>query len=98
MPKRMHVSPFMPMEQTYEWSSGEPVERLGVRIANRERGELVFEASLALRRRELTRAAMTTVPLAHPPQVLAAIARIYGNAARLKLKGAPFHPHPNAAR
>ena len=98
MPKRMHVSPFMPMEQTYEWSSGEPVERLGVRIANRERGELVFEASLALRRRELTRAAMTTVPLAHPPQVLAAIARIYGNAARLKLKGAPFHPHPKAAR
>ena len=37
MPKRMHVSPFMPMEQTYEWSSGEPGERLGVRIANRER-------------------------------------------------------------
>ena len=98
MAKRMHVSPFMPMEQTYEWSSGEPGERLGVRIANRERGELVFEASLALRRRELTRAAMTTVPLTHPPQVLAAIARIYGNALRLKLKGAPFFPHPKAAR
>jgi uncharacterized protein len=98
MRKRMHVSPFMPMEQTYEWSSGEPGERLGVRLANRERGELVFEASLALRRRELTRAAMTTVPVAHPPQVVAAIARIYGNAARLKLKGAPFHPHPRAAR
>jgi hypothetical protein len=98
MRKRMHVSPFMPMDQTYEWSSGEPGERLGVRIANRERGELVFEASLALRRRELTRAAMTTVPLTHPPQVLAAIARIYRNAARLKLKGAPFYPHPKAAR
>jgi uncharacterized protein len=98
MRKRMHVSPFMPMDQTYEWSSGEPGERLGVRIANCERGELVFEASLALCRRELTRAAMTTVPLTHPPQVLAAIARIYRNAARLKLKGAPFYPHPKAAR
>jgi len=98
MAKRMHVSPFMPMEQTYEWSSGEPGERLGVRLANRERGKLVFEASLALRRRELTRAAMTSVPLTHPPQVLAAIARIYGNALRLKLKGAPFFPHPKAAR
>lgn len=98
MAKRMHVSPFMPMEQTYEWSSSEPGERLGVRIANRERGELVFDASLALRRRELTPAAMTTVPLSHPPQVIAAIGRIYGNALRLRLKGAPFFPHPRRRR
>jgi DUF1365 family protein len=94
MAKRLHVSPFMPMEQVYEWSSDEPDERLGVRIANRERGELVFEASLALRRRELSPRAMTTVPAAHPPQVLAAIARIYGHAVRLRIKGARFHPHP----
>ena len=94
MAKRMHVSPFMAMEQTYEWSSGEPGERLGVRIANRERGELMFEASLALRRRALTPATMTSVPLSHPPQVIAAIARIYGNALGLWIKGAPFHPRP----
>jgi len=95
MAKRMHVSPFMSMAQTYEWASTEPGERLGVRIANRERGELVLEASLALRRRELGRASMTTVPLAHPPQVLASVARIYGNALRLRLKGVPVHPHPS---
>ena len=42
--KRLHVSPFMPMEQTYEWSASEPGERLGVSIANRdERGRSVFE-------------------------------------------------------
>jgi uncharacterized protein len=98
MAKRMHVSPFMAMDQSYEWTSSEPGERLGVRIANHERGELVFDASLALRRRELTPAAMTTVPLSHPPQVIAAIARIYGNALRLRLKGAPFHPHPQQRR
>lgn len=98
MAKRMHVSPFMPMDQTYEWTSSEPGERLGVRIANRERGELVFDASLTLRRRELTAATMTAIPLAHPPQVIAAIARIYGNALRLRLKGAPFHPHPRRRR
>jgi uncharacterized protein len=98
MAKRMHVSPFMPMDQTYEWSSSEPGDHLGVRIANRERGELVFDASLTLRRRELTPATMTTVPLSHPPQVIAAIARIYGNALRLRLKGVPFFPHPQRRR
>ncbi|HSI79730.1 MAG TPA: DUF1365 domain-containing protein [Solirubrobacterales bacterium] len=94
MAKRMHVSPFMSMDQTYEWTSTEPGDRLAVRIANRERGELVFAASLVLNRRELTPAAMTTVPLAHPPQVLAGLGRIYGNAVRLRLKGAPVHAHP----
>ncbi len=94
MAKRMHVSPFMAMDQTYEWSSTEPGERLGVRIANRERGELVFEAALALRRRPLSLASMTTVPLSHAPQALATIGRIYANAVRLWAKGARFHPHP----
>ena len=41
-----HVSPFMPMEQTYEWSSGEPGSgwACGSPTAS---AELVFEASLA---------------------------------------------------
>jgi uncharacterized protein len=94
MAKRMHVSPFMPMDQTYEWTSTEPGERLDVNIANREGGRTVFRAALTLRRSELTPAAMTAVPLSHPPQVLAAIARIYGNALRLRLKSAPYFPHP----
>ena len=94
MAKRMHVSPFMPMDHTYEWTSNEPGERLGVSIANQDGGRTVFRAALALRRRELTPAAMTAVPLSHPPQVVAAIARIYGNALRLRLKGAPAFPHP----
>jgi DUF1365 family protein len=94
MVKRMHVSPFMPMDQVYEWSSGEPGERLGVRIANRERGELVHEASVTLARRELTPTAMTTVPLSYPPQAIAALVRIYANALRLRLKGAPYLRHP----
>jgi hypothetical protein len=46
----------------------------------------------ALRRCELTRTTMTTVPLSHPPQVIAAIARIYCNALRLRLRGAPVFP------
>ena len=42
--KLMHVSPFMPMEQLYEWSATEPGERLSVAIRNREDDRVVFEA------------------------------------------------------
>ena len=35
--KRLHVSPFMPMEQSYDWRISEPGDALDVRIANVER-------------------------------------------------------------
>ena len=34
--KLLHVSPFMPMEQSYEWRASGPGERLSVSIKNRE--------------------------------------------------------------
>lgn len=52
--KRLHVSPFMPMEQEYEWRITEPGDALHIRIANLERGSRVFDATLAMRRHELS--------------------------------------------
>ena len=43
--KRMHVSPFQPMEQTYEISLGEPRDELRVAIRNLEEGREVFTAT-----------------------------------------------------
>ena len=42
--KRLHVSPFMPMEQTYRWRLSEPGEELRVSISSEQGGGLVFEA------------------------------------------------------
>jgi uncharacterized protein len=92
--KQMHVSPFMPMDQTYCWSATPVTERLAVTIAAERAGVEVFEASLALRRTELSRRAMTRAMVSHPPAAATTLARIYANAVRLKLKGAPYHPHP----
>ena len=92
--KRMHVSPFQPMEQTYEISVTRPDERFGVVIRNLERGRPVFVASMALRRHEITRGRMLRLLLGYPPMTIATLARIYANALRLKLRGARFHPHP----
>ena len=94
--KRLHVSPFMPMEQAYDWRITEPGDALDVRIASVERGKRVFDATLAMRRRELSPALMTRVLLTYPPMSLAVPGRIYANALRLKLKGARYHRHDRA--
>jgi len=96
--KRLHVSPFMPMEQTYEWNASAPGERLSVSIRNHDAaGNQVFEASLALRRREITPAAMRSLLFSYPPMTAATIARIYWNAVKLKVKGAPYFSPPKDA-
>lgn len=92
--KGMHVSPFQSMEQTYEISVSRPGQRLGVVIRNQEGGREVFVASMALRRSEVTRTRMLRLLFRYPPMTVATLARIYVNAFRLKLRGAPFHPHP----
>ena len=96
--KRMHVSPFMRPEQSYEWSAGVPGDMLRIRIANRESGETVFEATLAMRRRRLDRATMTRMLFKHLPQVPATLARIYWNAVRLRMKGLAVHPRTRPAQ
>ncbi|MGC1814496.1 MAG: DUF1365 domain-containing protein [Solirubrobacterales bacterium] len=92
--KGMHVSPFQSMEQTYEISVTRPGQRLGVVIRNHEGGREVFVASMALRRSEVTRTRMLRLLFRYPPMTVATLARIYVNAVRLKLRGAPFHPRP----
>ena len=92
--KEMHVSPFMPMDQGYAWSAGDPGERLGLRIANTEDDREVFSASLNLRRRPLSRGNLARLLATRPPQPQLALAHIYGQAVRLKLRGAPYHRRP----
>ena len=59
--KTLHVSPLMGMDQTYAFRAGEPGERLSVHIESRPRRTCTecaraFDATLSLRRHELSRA------------------------------------------
>ena len=54
----------------------------------------VFDASLDLKRREITRRSLGRVLLNYPLMTVKVVAMIYWQAARLTLKGAPFYPHP----
>src|SRR5207249_4345221 len=61
MPKQMHVSPLLHMRSAYRWRVTAPGERLAVHIDYGEQEEPLFDATLSLRRREMTPAALRAV-------------------------------------
>jgi DUF1365 family protein len=97
--KELHVSPLMGMDHTYELRATEPGERLSVHIESSATGERaargpVFDATLSLARCELSAGQARRLLARHPLPTVAVLARIYGHALRLRLKGATYHPHP----
>jgi DUF1365 family protein len=98
--KSLHVSPLMGMDQTYAFRATEPGERLAVHIESRPNGGggKSFDATLNLRRRELSRPLMNRILARYPAMSLQVVAKIYAQSLRLKLKGARYFPHPHGAR
>jgi DUF1365 family protein len=98
--KTLHVSPLMGMDQTYGFRASEPGERLTVHIESRqaERGGKSFDATLNLRRRELSRPLLAGLLARYPAMSLQVVAKIYAQSLRLKLKGARYFPHPEGRK
>lgn len=92
--KEFHISPYMDMGLAYDWRFTEPTDRLAVAMKSFERGQKLFDATMKLRRREISTAALTRVLLRYPLMTTRIIAAIYWQALRLRLKGAPFFAHP----
>jgi uncharacterized protein len=94
--KRLHVSPLMGMGHTYELRLSEPGERLSVHIESVADGGTApsFDATLSLARREWSGRELRRLLARYPLQTVAIIARIYGHALRLRLRGARYHRHP----
>jgi DUF1365 family protein len=95
--KQLHVSPYMAMDQRYEWWTTVPSDHLRLGLRNREGDDVVFEATLGLRRRELDRGLMTKLLLTYPPMTIATLARIYLQALRLRIKGVPWFAHAGSS-
>lgn len=111
--KTFHVSPLMGMDQTYAFRATEPGDRLAVHIESRpretakeadnrplsrSRRSTTFDATLSLRRRELSGGALAGLLARYPAMSLQVVAKIYAQSLRLKLKGARYHPHPEGSR
>ncbi len=112
--KTLHVSPLMGMDQTYAFRASEPGERLSVHIESRplqradpsseaqnvsvDTSDKAFDATLSLRRHELSRARLAGMLARYPAMSLQTVAKIYAQSLRLKLKGARYFPHPEGRK
>jgi DUF1365 family protein len=112
--KSFHVSPLMGMDQTYSFRASEPGETIAVHIesrpretAKRRRIDVIsrsrqsgktFDATLNLRRRELSGRTLAAMLARYPAMSLQVVAKIYAQSLRLMLKGAKYHPHPDGSR
>lgn len=92
--KRFHVSPFMPMDRSYDWRFKLPGERLFVHM-NIERADgRDFDATLTLQRRPLSAHVLAGCLLRHPWMTAKVVFAIHWQALRLWLKRNPVHDHP----
>jgi DUF1365 family protein len=61
-------------------------------------GGKAFDATLSLRRQELSRARLAGMLTRYPAMSLQTVAKIYAQSLRLKLKGARYFPHPEGRK
>jgi hypothetical protein len=92
--KAFHVSPFIDMKIRYDWRFRVPNGSLQVHMIDYQEGEKLFDASLSLRRREISRGSLTNVILRYPLMTGKVIVMIYWQALRLIFKKTPFYTHP----
>lgn len=93
--KDFHVSPFMDMDIRYDWRFRMPGERLNVHMVNYRREEKLFDASLQLRRLEISSGALARVLTLYPLMTAKVAFLIYWQALRLMIKRTPFYVHPD---
>lgn len=92
--KRLHVSPFMSMDMQYRCVVGYPGESLVIHMENWREEDKLFDATLVLRRKPITKRALLLQLLRFPFMAQKVILAIYWQALLLWLRRVPFYPHP----
>lgn len=93
--KKMHVSPFMPMNIDYRWLLSAPEETVRIHMASDKEGERIFNASMRLKRREITGMSLAGVLVRFPLVTMKITAAIHWQALRLWIKRCPLYAHPS---
>jgi DUF1365 family protein len=92
--KGLHVSPFMEMNQQYEFRFQRPGAALSAYMNVRQGDLLYFQSDLNLSRIALTRTSLMKTVARFPAMTVRVLGAIYWQALRLRMKGAQFYVHP----
>lgn len=92
--KDFHVSPFMDLDMDYDWRFSAPGGRLAVHMENLREGRAFFDATMQMKRVEITGPSLASALLRFPFMTGQVIALIYWQALKLWLKKCPYYPHP----
>jgi len=91
--KAFHVSPFNPMDMTYQWKIKQPDENLRLHLSC-IKDEKHFEAALDMKRQPLNTKTLRGALLGIPSMTLKTVAGIYWQATKLFFKRVPIYMHP----
>lgn len=92
--KRLHVSPFFGLDQSYAYAFSEPEDEVWCRVHVRENGRVPLSAVLHGRREPLTNATLARALVRYPLMPMQVTALIHWQAVRLWWKRVPFHHKP----
>jgi len=96
--KQFHVSPFMEMNQQYDWTFALSGDSLIIQTNSFENSKHIFDATLKLEPREWSRKNLHAVLRSYPWMTLKVITAIHRQAVRLWWKQVPVVRHPGGGR